>query len=112
MRREPVVALSLVGLTVLTTVAVVAEVGSPLQPLLVALFLLLAPGTAVLLGTQSWPVLVQVTAVLSASVAIDVVLVLGLFYAGWWSPTSVLACLVVLCLGCATASLRRQGVDA
>ena len=92
------------GLTAATCVAVLVGVGPPVQPALVGLFLISAPGTAVLLGVRSWPPLVWLTAVVSASMAIDLMLTSALFYAGWWSPSVVLGCLVMLCVGCALSA--------
>ena len=98
-------------LTWLTVAAVVLDVGAPLQPLLVAVFLVCGPGTAVLLHVRSWPALPWLTAAVSTSLSIDVLVSSALLYLGWWSPAAVLGCLAALCLGCAGATLlSRQRV--
>lgn len=102
--RLPVVLVVLTGLTV---AVVVLGAGPVLQPLLVALFLMAGPGAAVLLPARSWPVLPWLTAVVSTSLALDVLVSTALLYLGWWSPAAVLGCLAALCLGCAGASLLR-----
>lgn len=95
----------LVG-TAIFVLCVLLEAPQPLRAVVVGVFMLLVPGAAVLLWTRGWPVLVVITAVLSASVAIDVLLSTALFYLGWWSPVRVLLCLAVLCTTCAAARLR------
>lgn len=101
--RRPLLVLVLIALT---TLAVILDVGSPLQPLLVGLFLVAAPGTAVLVQARGWPPLVLTMAILSTSLSIDVLLSTALFYAGWWSPAAVLSGLVGVCLIGTAAGLR------
>ena len=102
--RLPVVVVLLTGLTV---AVVVLSPGTLLQPLLVALFLMAGPGAAVLLPARSWPVLPWLTAVVSTSLSIDVLVSSALLYLGWWSPAAVLGCLAALCWACAGATLLR-----
>lgn len=94
-------------LTALTASAVALDVGSPLQPLLVGLFLVVAPGTAVLVRARDWPPLVLGTTIIATSLSIDVLLSTALLYAGWWSPPVVLACLVAICLAATAAGSGR-----
>lgn len=92
--------------TASTAVCVLAGAPQPLRAVVVGVFMLVAPGTAVLLWTRGWPALALTTAVLSASLAVDVLLSTALFYLGWWSPVRTFVCLAVLCAGCAAARLR------
>lgn len=105
MTPRPQLAVVVVLLTGLSVAAVVLELGAPLQPLLVAAFLMTGPGAAALLPARSWPVLPWLTAVVSTSLAIDVLVSSALLYLGWWSPAAVMGCLVALCLGCAGTAL-------
>ena len=93
-------------LTALAAAAVVLDVGSPVQPLLVGLFLVAAPGMAVLVRARRWPPLVLAMAIVSTSLSIDVLLSTALFYAGWWSPAGVLSGLVCVCFVATAAGLR------
>jgi hypothetical protein len=103
--RDRTVPLLLLAGTAGVVLCVLQGVGQPLRSVVVALFMLLAPGAAVLLWTRGWPVLVLTTAVLSVSVAVDVLLSTALFYLGWWSPLAILALLAALCTGCAGVRL-------
>lgn len=106
MTDDRVAAVSVLAGTAATVLCVLADAPQPLRAVVVGVFMLVAPGAAVLLWTRGWPALVVTTAVLSASVAIDVLLSTALFYLGWWSPARVLALLAVLCTACAAARLR------
>ena len=98
---------ALVALTALTVLAVVLDVGPPVQPVVVALFLVTAPGAALLLGVRSWPPLVWATAVVAASLTVDVLLSTALLHLRWWSPTVVLACLSTGCVAGALPHVLR-----
>lgn len=97
MNRSTWVPVTALGLTALAVVVALTQPGPALQPLALAAFLAFAPGTALLGPAPSWPTTVWLTSVVSLSLAVDVLLTTALFYTGWWSPTVVLVCLVVVC---------------
>lgn len=101
MRVRALVPPAVLVLTGLTVLAVLLDVGTPLQPVLVGLFLVLAPGAALMSGAPAWPTSVWLSAVLLASTSVDVLVVTALFYLHWWSPEAVLTCLAVLSVWCA-----------
>ncbi len=106
MSEERAPAVSVLLATAAAVLCVLADAPQPLRALVIGIFMLVVPGAAVLLWTRGWPPLVVTTAVLSASMAIDVLLSTALFYLGWWSPTCVLLLLTALCTACAAARLR------
>ena len=105
---SPVTArVAVVLMTLLAELSVALDLGPPLQALAQALFLVLAPGVA-LLAAAPWPRLVWLVGVLATSLSVDVLLSTALLYLGWWSPDVVLACLVLLCLGAVGPQLVRS----
>ncbi len=93
------------ALTAAAVLVFVLDVPAPFRPSVVGAFLLLAPGAALLARTQDWPPLVWVTAVLAASLAVDVLISSALFYLRLWSPGLALVCLTLWCLGCLAPAL-------
>ncbi len=90
--RDPATAL---GVTALAVAARLIEVGPPVQPLMLAVFLLVCPGAALVGNPQGWSSTVWWTAVVSASVSISMLLSTALLYAGLWSPDRVLGGLLL-----------------
>lgn len=93
--------------TALTLLVVALEVGTPVQPVVVGIFLLLVPGAAVILGLSTPSVAAWITAAVSASIALDILVATALLYAGWWTPVRVLVVLSAVCVTCSTAALLR-----
>ncbi len=96
-------------LTALAGLVAVLRVGPPLQPLVVGAFLLVAPGAALLLGVRLETVALRITAVVSTSLAVDVLLATALFYAGVWTPLVVGVALGALTTALSLAALVRAG---
>ena len=98
-------ALAALGLAAAAALVFVLAPGPPVQPLVMGAFLLLAPGAALLARTRSWPAPVWLTAVVAASLAVDVLLSSALFYLRVWSPAVVLTCLTLWCLACVASPM-------
>ncbi len=105
--RDPATAL---GVTALAAAVRMTEVGPPVQPLVLAMFLLIGPGAACLGNPASWPSTVWWTAVLATSISISTLVSTTLLYAGVWSPDRVfLVLLVGSVLGAALHLRARRG---
>ncbi|WP_225753259.1 hypothetical protein [Actinotalea sp. Marseille-Q4924] len=84
-----------VGLTAAAVLVRLLEAGPPVQPVVIAAFLLVVPGASLVGGAPGWSWLLWATAVVACSVSLVTLVATGLLYAGWWSPDRVLAVLVV-----------------
>lgn len=103
--REPATVLAGIALAVAVRVL---EVPAPIRPVVLGIFLLVAPGAALVGNPRAWPPLAWWTAVLSASIAISILVSTALLYAGMWSADRVLAVLAVGSVaGCATHLVLR-----
>ena len=111
MKARPAAAVALLVLTALSVGAYALELGAPVQPLVLGAFLLIAPGSALLLRSDGWQPLVLCVGVLAGSLAVDVLLATALFFLGWWSPGAVLACLAVLCYVSSALTLLERVVE-
>jgi hypothetical protein len=100
--------LLVLALTAAADLAFVFDIGRPLQPLLIAVFLVMAPGAAALSRMTSWPPVVWMTAVIATSLSIDSLLTAALFYAHAWSPGAVMICLSLWCIACAAPGALRE----
>lgn len=76
--------------------AVLADVGAPLQPILVFWFVLVCPGTALVGLVRPASVSLGVAMSVSISCALAIGVAQVLLYAGAWSPVTALAILTVL----------------
>ncbi len=103
----------LVGLALAAEIAVFRSVGGPLRAGLAILFVLVAPGWAVvrLLGLPM-SLLTFVTTAIGISVSIDILLALTLFYVRLWSVELAMTVLLVIVITLVLADLPvvRRGV--
>ena len=93
--------------------AVVVAGGQSLpRTLIVVGFLLVCPGLALLRLAGPLDALATVTFAIALSVAIDMLLALGLAYTGLWSPAAAFIALLVIVIGAAAADAHRKGAFA
>jgi hypothetical protein len=95
--------LLVLALTAAASLAFVLEIGTPIQPLVVGVFLVLAPGAAVLSRMRRWPLVVWTMAAIATSLSIVSLLTAVLFYAHAWSPGAVITSLALGCAACVVA---------
>jgi uncharacterized membrane protein len=90
--------------------AMTAAGGASLPRTLIVLgFLLLCPGLALLRLAGSFDWLATLTLSLTLSIAVDMLLALGLAYAGLWSPAAALIGLAGIVIGAAGVDAWRRG---
>lgn len=90
--------------------AVTAAGGESLPRTLIVLgFLLLCPGLSLLRLAGSFDWLATVTLAVTLSIALDMLLALGLAYAGLWSPAAALVVLALVVVGAAVLDAWRRG---
>ena len=100
------------GLTAAAVLVRVLHTGPPVQPLVMAAFLVLVPGASLLGGAPGWSRLLWLTAVVACSLSLATLVATALLFAGWWSPDRVLVVLVLTSvLGSAWHHLRRRAVE-
>jgi len=102
----------LVAVAGMVAAVVVAGGESPARTILVAAFLLVCPGLALLRLAGPLDALATVTFAIALSVAIDMLLALGLAYTGLWSPAAAFIALLVIVIGAAAADAHRKGAFA
>jgi hypothetical protein len=86
------------GFTAAALAVLLLDVGPPVQPVVMAAFLLFVPGAAVLGGAPTWSWLLWLTSVMACSLSMAVLTATALLLAGWWTPDRVLAVLVLTSL--------------
>jgi hypothetical protein len=90
----------------------VLEFGPPVQPVVMAAFLVIVPGASVLGSAPGWSWLLWLTAVVACSLSMVTLIATALLYAGWWTPDRVLAVVVLTALvSSAWHHLRRRAVE-
>ncbi len=100
------------GLTCAAVLVRLLDAGPPVQPVVMAAFLVLVPGASVLGRAPGWSRLLWVTAVVACSLSLATLVATALLFAGWCSPDRVLAVLVLTSLlGAAWHHLRRAAVE-
>lgn len=77
------------------------------RSVVVAAFLLAGPGAAVVGVPQGWSLLACVTAIVSLSLSVALVLSTALIYLTWWSATNVLLLMLLVCVVGTAFELRR-----
>lgn len=90
--------------------AVLAEVGAPVQPVLVLWFVLVCPGLALVGLVRPRSPLFALTLSIAVSCALAVVVAQALLFAGTWSPVAglvVLAALTTTAVGVDLLGVRR-----
>lgn len=85
-----------------------ADVGSPIRPLMAAWFLLICPGLAVVPLARLRDPLVEVVAVLSVSLVLDLLVSMSLLYVGVWTWQRAVAVLGYFALLGAAAQVVRD----
>jgi hypothetical protein len=110
-RREDVT-FWMLALTAAALLVRVLDVGSPVQPVVMAGFLVIVPGASVLGGAPGWSWLLWLTAVVACSLSVVTLVATALLYAGWWTPDRALAVVVLTALlSSAWHHLRRRAVE-
>ena len=99
----------LVAAAGMVAAVVVAGGESPPRTLIVAAFLLVCPGLALLRLAGPLDALATVTFAIALSLAIEMLLALALAYTGLWSPAAAFIVLLGIVIGAAGADAHSKG---